>query len=70
MVRNSRGNWLLGFSGFIGTASSLLVELHAILNGLILAKNEVSIMSSLNLTLPQLLVSILQRFNFITHMLP
>jgi hypothetical protein len=29
MVRNSRGNWLLGFSGFIQTASSLLAELHA-----------------------------------------
>ncbi|CAJ2671539.1 unnamed protein product [Trifolium pratense] len=31
------GNWLLGFSGFIGIATSLQAELHAIYNGLCLA---------------------------------
>ncbi|PNX89071.1 ribonuclease H, partial [Trifolium pratense] len=32
IMRNSRGNWLLGFSGFIGIATSLQAELHAIYN--------------------------------------
>ncbi|PNX73497.1 ribonuclease H [Trifolium pratense] len=40
VLRDSNGNWLLGFSGFIGISTSLCAELHAILNGLKIAQAE------------------------------
>ncbi|PNX89138.1 ribonuclease H, partial [Trifolium pratense] len=40
ILRECNGNWLLGFSGFIGISTSLCAELHAILNGLKIAQVE------------------------------
>jgi hypothetical protein len=40
LLRNGSGNWIIGFSGFIGLSSKVIVELNTIRFGSLLARSK------------------------------